>query len=134
MEQAKRLKNIYLRIHNGYSLTMNDLIFLWEADRECFVKTYGHIVLNEQVKRVIDEPVELSEAPISVQPDEGRKRINLLISRLNVGQINSEVQRPARTAKVIELIGESEERLTPQARQYQYYSIAEPERLLNARV
>lgn len=41
-----RLVNIYLKIHNKRSLTMDDLSYLAKYDQECFEKTCKNVVYN----------------------------------------------------------------------------------------
>lgn len=46
MAQNTRLFNIYLKIHNKRTLTMDDLGYLAEYDPECFVKTCKNVIYN----------------------------------------------------------------------------------------
>lgn len=46
MAQNTRLFNIYLKIHNKRTLTMDDLSYLAEYDPECFVKTCRNVIYN----------------------------------------------------------------------------------------
>lgn len=134
MEQEKRLKNLYWRIHSGYSLTMNDLLFLAEFDPVCFIKTYSHVVLNEPVERIWDKPIEEIAMPFASSAELNQQNIDLLISQIKAGTITSDVMRAIGVPTVLSLIEEHEEVLNPQTRQYQYYNVLEPQQLLNAQV
>jgi len=61
MEKDTRLVNIYLKIHNKRSLTIDDLRYLAEHDPECFEKTCKNVVYNlPQSKPIVDpeQPVQ----------------------------------------------------------------------------
>ena len=59
MEKDTRLVNIYLKIYNKRSLTIDDLRYLAEHDPECFEKTCKNVVYNlPQSKPIVDpEPL-----------------------------------------------------------------------------
>ena len=46
MEKDTHLVNIYLKIHNKRSLTIDDLRYLAKYDPECFEKTCKNVVYN----------------------------------------------------------------------------------------
>ncbi len=50
------LINIYLKIHNKRTLTMDDLAYLAEYDPECFEKTCKNVVYNIPEIKSIMEP------------------------------------------------------------------------------
>ena len=55
MEKDTRLVNIYLKIYNKRSLTIDDLRYLAEHDPECFEKTCKNVVYNlPQSKPIVD--------------------------------------------------------------------------------
>ncbi len=56
MAKDTRLINIYLKIHNKRSLTMDDLGYLAEYDPECFEKTCKNIVYKMPEIKSIMEP------------------------------------------------------------------------------
>jgi hypothetical protein len=59
MEKDTRLVNIYLKIHNKRSLTIDDLRYLAEHDPECFEKTCKNVVYNlPQSKPIVDPEPE----------------------------------------------------------------------------
>lgn len=55
------LINIYLKIHNKRTLTMDDLAYLAEYDPECFEKTCKNVIYNIPEVKPLMEP-EISEA------------------------------------------------------------------------
>ncbi len=59
MGKDTKLVNIYLKIHNKRSLTIDDLRYLAEHDPECFEKTCKNVVYNiPQAKPIVDpEPM-----------------------------------------------------------------------------
>ncbi len=62
MEKDTRLVNIYLKIHNKRSLTIDDLRYLAEHDPECFEKTCKNVVYNlPQSKALVDPDSEKSK-------------------------------------------------------------------------
>lgn len=61
MEKDPRLINIYLKIHNKRSLTMDDLQYLAIYSPECFEKTCKNVVYNFPNAKPIMEPVQISE-------------------------------------------------------------------------
>lgn len=56
MGKDTRLINIYLKIHNKRTLTMDDLGYLAEYDPECFEKTCKNIVYKIPEIKAIMEP------------------------------------------------------------------------------
>ena len=63
MGKDTRLINIYLKIHNKRTLTMDDLGYLAEYDPECFEKTCKNIVYKiPEIKSIMEPDIsELSE-------------------------------------------------------------------------
>lgn len=57
MGKDTRLVNIYLKIHNKRTLTMNDLAYLAEFDPECFAKTCKNVIYNiPEAKPIMEMP------------------------------------------------------------------------------
>ncbi len=56
MGKDTRLINIYLKIHNKRTLTMDDLGYLAEYDPECFEKTCKNVIYNIPEIKTIMEP------------------------------------------------------------------------------
>lgn len=66
MGKDTRLINIYLKIHNKKTLTMDDLGYLAEYDPECFEKTCKNVVYNiPEIKPIMepDVPETLTNEP-----------------------------------------------------------------------
>lgn len=63
MGKDTRLINIYLKIHNKRTLTMDDLGYLAEYDPECFEKTCKNIVYKiPEIKSIMEPDIsEISE-------------------------------------------------------------------------
>ncbi len=58
MKKDMRLVNIYLKIHNKSSITVDDLRYLAQHDPECFEKTCKNVVYNiPQSKPIVDPEV-----------------------------------------------------------------------------
>ena len=71
MEKDPRLINIYLKIRNKRSLTMDDLQYLAIYSPECFEKTCKNVVYNFPNAKPIMEPApETAPEPANVQPNE----------------------------------------------------------------
>ncbi|MCM1047538.1 MAG: hypothetical protein NC433_03845 [Clostridiales bacterium] len=64
MGKDTRLINIYLKIHNKKTLTMDDLKYLAEYDPECFEKTCKNVVYNIPEVKPIMEPDILDNSEI----------------------------------------------------------------------
>lgn len=56
MEKDTRLVNIYIKIHNKRTLTMDDLKYLSKYDPECFEKTCKNIVYKMPETKEILQP------------------------------------------------------------------------------
>lgn len=57
MAKNTRLINIYLKIHNKKTLTVDDLRYLAQYDPECFQKTCRNVVYNlPESKQVMEQP------------------------------------------------------------------------------
>ncbi len=58
MGKDMRLVNIYLKIHNKWALTLDDLAYLAEYEPECFEKTCKNVVYNIPETKPIMEPTD----------------------------------------------------------------------------
>lgn len=61
------LINIYLKIHNKKTLTMDDLRYLARYSPECFEKTCKNVVYNLPATKPIMEPA--ASAPLNTEPE-----------------------------------------------------------------
>lgn len=66
MGKNVHLINIYLKIHNKRTLTMDDLRYLAQYDPECFDKTCKNVAYNIPEVKPIMEPVH--DAPKTIKP------------------------------------------------------------------
>ena len=71
MERDTHLVNIYLKIHNKRSLTIDDLRYLAKYDPECFEKTCKNVVYNVPEAKVVMES-DVKEYTIKRSPKEAK--------------------------------------------------------------
>lgn len=69
MEKDTHLVNIYLKIHNKQTLTLDDLRYLAEYAPECFEKTCKNVVYNIPETKSIMEPDVSEPVNDEVQPE-----------------------------------------------------------------
>ncbi|MCI8893699.1 MAG: hypothetical protein HFI41_03425 [Lachnospiraceae bacterium] len=73
MGKNARLANIYIKIHNKYALTLEDLKYLSKYDPECFEKACKNIVYKvPETKRIMQPGPELTEHSKDSPPREGQ--------------------------------------------------------------
>lgn len=63
MGKDLRLANIYIKIHNKYALTLEDMKFLSQYDPECFEKTCNNIVYKMPEAKTIMRPEDGEDSP-----------------------------------------------------------------------
>ena len=86
MGKDTRLVNIYIKIHNKHTLTMEDLKYLSKYDPECFEKTCKNIVYKmPETKEILQpesemQPQELPPILEKSPPDE--QQINAVLDNL----------------------------------------------------
>lgn len=89
MGKDTRLVNIYLKIHNKKTLTMDDLGYLAEYAPECFEKTCKNVLYNIPETKSIMEPID-SEA-LNAEPEQepsDRQNIEQILENLKRLEIN----------------------------------------------
>ncbi len=69
MGKDTHLVNIYLKIHNKQTLTMDDLRYLAEYAPECFEKTCKNVVYNIPETKPIMEPAASEPLSEEVKPE-----------------------------------------------------------------
>lgn len=69
MGKDTRLVNIYLKIHNKRTLTMDDLGYLAAYDPECFRKTCKNVVYNIPETKPIMEPAITEALHVEPKPE-----------------------------------------------------------------
>lgn len=84
MKKDTHLINIYLKIHNKKTLTMDDLRYLAKYSPECFEKTCKNVVYNFPKAKPVMEPETSKKylpAPLPPQPSE-TQNIERILSNL----------------------------------------------------
>lgn len=106
MGKDTRLVNIYLKIHNKKTLTMDDLGYLAEYDPECFAKTCKNVVYNIPETKSIMEPSH-SEALDEGLGQEASERQNIekVLENLKRMEINDFPVANIDTDKLKSLLG-----------------------------
>ena len=86
MEKDTRLVNIYIKIHNKRSLTMEDLKYLSKYDPECFEKTCKNIVYKMPETKEILQPESETKPkeppPILEKSPPDAQQINAVLDNL----------------------------------------------------
>lgn len=85
MGKDTRLVNIYLKIHQKRTLTMDELGYLAEYDPECFAKTCKNVVYN------IPETKPIMEVPAPQDSNDDKK--TELSERQNIEKILENLKR-----------------------------------------
>ena len=85
MGKDTRLVNIYLKIHQKKTLTMDELGYLAEYDPECFAKTCKNVVYN------IPETKPIMEVPVRQDSNDDKK--TELSERQNIEKILENLKR-----------------------------------------
>lgn len=89
MGKDMRLVNIYLKIHNKRSLTMDDLSYLAKYSPECFEKTCKNVVYNFPNAKPVMEPAASKEPSKSLEPEPiDTKDISIVLD--NIRQLESD--------------------------------------------
>lgn len=131
MEKDTQLINIYLKIHNKKTLTMDDLSYLAEYDPECFEKTCKNVVYNiPEMKSIIEPPIseDLKEEP-KPEPSE-RQKIDIILENLKHLEINDFPIPSIDTEKVKDLLGSLYmELLFPHNDEYTFINAANDENI-----
>ena len=72
MGKDTRLVNIYIKIHNKRTLTMEDLKYLSKYDPECFEKTCKNIVYKMPEAKEVLQPKKSQDGETSAGQTENR--------------------------------------------------------------
>lgn len=72
MGKDARLANIYIKIHNKYALTLEDLKYLSKYDPECFEKACKNIVYKVPETKKIMQPEPETTPPKEGHQEEGQ--------------------------------------------------------------
>lgn len=111
MGKDTRLVNIYIKIHNKHTLTMEDLKYLSKYDPECFEKTCKNIVYKiPKAKEILqpetEEPRKAAEpTPIFEKAPTDKQRIEAVLSNLREMELKELPVEEVKVDEVKELLG-----------------------------
>lgn len=135
MENKIRLADIYIKIYNKRSLTMDDLTFLAKYDPECFTKTCQNLVYNipetkellkpeETKKEVKEELSEETEVPTGEPVVLKRESMEQILDNLRKMDMKELPIQEVKTEKVKNLLGSLYmEKLFPHNDREQYFNM-----------
>lgn len=135
MENKIRLADIYIKIYNKRSLTMDDLTFLAKYDPECFAKTCQNLVYNipetkellkpeETKKEVKEELSEETEVPTGEPIVLKRESMEQILDNLRKMDMKELPIQEVKTEKVKNLLGSLYmEKLFPHNDREQYFNM-----------
>ena len=107
MGKDVRLVNIYLKIHNKRTLTMDDLSYLAKYAPECFEKTCKNVVYNIPETKPIMEPADSKSQTVEQKEVSSEQQIPVLEQQT----VSSEQQETTSEQQNIEQILENLKRL-----------------------
>lgn len=108
MDKNNRLINIYIKIHNKRTITMEDLQYLAKYDPECFRKTCANVVYNMPETKAV---MNISPAEESATSEETGKEateefdVMAVLNRLNELEANSDIYGDINAKRVKNLLG-----------------------------
>ncbi len=108
MDKNNRLINIYIKIHNKRTITMEDLQYLAMYDPECFRKTCANVVYNmPETKAVMNvSPEEQSVTPVETGGEVTDEfDVMAVLNRLNELEANSDIYGDISAKRVKNLLG-----------------------------
>lgn len=85
MGKDTHLVNIYLKIHNKQTLTMDDLRYLAQYSPECFEKTCKNVVYNIPETKTIMEATDSKTLEVETRPEPAEQQ--------NIEQILENIKR-----------------------------------------
>lgn len=90
MGKDMRLVNIYLKIHNKWSLTMDDLSYLAKYAPDCFEKTCQNVVYNFPESKPVMEPAASKAPSTSLDPEPpDEQNINQVLANIKQLETNT---------------------------------------------
>lgn len=108
MDKNNRLINIYIKIHNKRTITMEDLQYLAKYDPECFRKTCANVVYNmPETKAVMNvSPAEQSAATEDAGGEVTDEfDVMAVLNRLSELEANSDIYGDISAKRVKNLLG-----------------------------
>ncbi len=129
MGKDTRLVNIYLKINNKRTITMDDLAYLAEYDPECFAKTCKNVVYNIPETKPIMEPITAEPLNTELKPElSERQSIEKILENLKRLEKNGFPGSSIDNEKVKSLLGNLYmELLFPHNDKYTFINMAEHE-------
>lgn len=134
MGKNAHLADIYIKICNKQTLTMDDIAFLAKYDPECFAKTCENLVYNipETKELMTQEPEEI---PMEEENDTGKEKpvmdeehINLLLQNLRKMKMEEMQVKDLDPARVQNLLGSLYmEMLFPHNEKSRYFEMKDTE-------
>lgn len=139
MGKDTRLVNIYIKIHNNRTLTMDDLKYLSKYDPECFEKTCKNIVYKIPETKEILQPqktqagtalVPAPPVPPLEKPQPDKQKIETVLNNLGKMEVEELPIQNVDTDTVKELLGSLYmELLFPHNDHAKFFSMEESEDL-----
>lgn len=108
MDKNNRLINIYIKIHNKRTITMEDLQYLAKYDPECFRKTCANVVYNmPETKAVMSvSPTDASAVGENASGEVTDEfDVMAVLNRLNELETNSDIYGDISAKRVKNLLG-----------------------------
>lgn len=106
MGKDTHLVNIYLKIHNKKTLTMDDLAYLAKYSPECFEKTCKNVVYNIPEAKPIMEPPALKKQDEEPAPEPSeQQKIEKVLDNLKRLEIDEFPIQEVDAEKVKSLLG-----------------------------
>lgn len=137
MGKDTRLVNIYIKIHNNRTLTMDDLKYLSKYDPECFEKTCKNIVYKMPETKEILQPTQTQEgtalipvpqAPLMEKQQPDKEKIEAVLENLGKMEVEELPIQDVDTDTVKELLGNLYmELLFPHNDRARFFSMEESE-------
>lgn len=107
MDKNNRLINIYIKIHNKKTITMEDLQYLAQYDPECFRKTCKNVVYNIPESKIVMEPEEkdVGQEEMTAEQVQDEFDAQAILERLRQLEADSSVHTEIDAKRVKNLLG-----------------------------
>ena len=111
MGKDTRLVNIYIKIHNKHTLTVEDLKYLSKYDPECFEKTCKNIVYKMPETKEILQPAQKERQevpelpPVFEKTPPDKQQIQAVLANLRQMELKEFPIENINTEEVKELLG-----------------------------
>ncbi len=108
MDKNNRLINIYIKIHNKRTITMEDLQYLAKYDPECFRKTCANVVYNMPETKAVMNVVPAEQSAATEDADgevTDEFDVMAVLNRLSELEANSDIYGDISAKRVKNLLG-----------------------------